>query len=233
MRKTLVASPAFFFLLAALLAAQTAPEVEITAEPSHHLLLQNRDVRVFSLELAPQASTRTHRHRHDHVFIALGVAEVSNLVSGRPPERQKLQDGAATFVSGGFAHQLRNLGSTPFRGVSIELLQAQKSPPAKWEEERGLEILEGGTQDILFVKDGVRVSEIDLQPGGTLPANKSAPRRLLVAVSDVDLLSHSGGKTSMARHLRAGEVAWMMGGAVPALMNAGKGQAKFIVLEFH
>src|SRR5437660_1111318 len=41
---------------AVLLSAQT-PEVEITAEPHHHLVVQNPFVRVFKVEVAPHAAT--------------------------------------------------------------------------------------------------------------------------------------------------------------------------------
>jgi hypothetical protein len=43
----------FFFLLIPLLSAQTTPEVQITAEPSHHLALENEYVRVFKVEVEP------------------------------------------------------------------------------------------------------------------------------------------------------------------------------------
>jgi hypothetical protein len=73
-------------LLISFLAAQTATEVEITAEPSHHLALENEFIRVFKVEVAPHASTLMHRHRHDYVFVTLGDAHVSNEVEGKLPQ---------------------------------------------------------------------------------------------------------------------------------------------------
>ncbi|HTR64919.1 MAG TPA: hypothetical protein VMH85_04045 [Terriglobales bacterium] len=214
--------------------AQSAPEVEITAEPSHHLLLQNRYVRAFYVEVPSGAATLVHRHRHDYIYVMLGPAEVTNEAVGKPPARMQLHDGDTGFFPGNFAHRLQESGPTPFRNVTVELMQdelARKSPPRKWDEERGLQILEGGTQDILFVKDGVRASEFDLQPGGMLPAARNAAPRLLIAVSDVDLRSHGAGK--IPKVLKPGEVVWLSGGSVPMLMNMGKTQARFITLEFH
>ncbi|MGA7382297.1 MAG: hypothetical protein WBX03_15715, partial [Terriglobales bacterium] len=146
-------------LIAAALSAQTA-EVEITAEPSHHLALQNVYVRVFQVEVAPHAATLLHRHRHDYVFVILGASEISNQVAGKPAVTLKLQDGEVRSSDGGFAHVARNLAPTPFRTVAVELLQddqAHATPPPKWDDDRSLQILHGGTQEILFVKDGVRV----------------------------------------------------------------------------
>src|SRR5260370_30282618 len=91
----------FFFLLIPFLAAQTTTEVEITSEPSHHLALENEYVRVFKVEVAPRASTLTHRHRHDYVFVTLRGAHISNEVQGKPPLDVKFTDGDTRFTAGG------------------------------------------------------------------------------------------------------------------------------------
>src|SRR5229473_4120991 len=190
----------FLFLLISFLAAQTTTEVEITSEPSHHLALENEYIRVFKVEVAPHASTLMHRHRHDYVFVTLGDAHVSNEVEGKPPVDLKLSDGETRFLPGNFAHIAKNLSDQPFRNVTVEFLQddkARESPPPDWNEDRGMRVLDGGTQDILFVKDGVRVSEIDLQPGATLPKHHHAGPHLLVAVSDLEIRSHVVGQGPM------------------------------------
>jgi quercetin dioxygenase-like cupin family protein len=228
-----------FVLAAITLAAQSTAEVEITAEPSHHLALENEYVRVFRVEVAPHVATLMHRHRHDYVFVTLGASEVSNEVEGKPPVALKLQDGETRFTPGNFAHIARNLAATPFRNVTIELLRGEEtekvrqSPLPKWDEERALHVLEGGTQDIMFVKDGVRVSEVDLQPGGILPRTHHAGPHLLVAVSDLDMRSDVEGMSPMPGHLKSGEVKWLPGGYTHTLTNVGKQEAKFIALEFH
>ena len=79
--------------------AQATGEVEITAEPHHHLVLENDYIRVFNLEAAPHSATLVHRHRHDYVFVTLGASEVENDVVGKPPVTLKLQDGETRFVA--------------------------------------------------------------------------------------------------------------------------------------
>src|SRR2546422_10340909 len=149
-------------LIAFTLFGQSVSEVEITAEPHHRLALENQYVRVFKVDVPPHESTLMHRHRHDYVFVTLGASEVSNEVAGKPPVTLKLKDGETRFTPGNFAHIAKNLTDAPFRNVTIEFLQdekARQSPPPKWAEERGLHVLEGGTQEILLVKNGARVSE--------------------------------------------------------------------------
>jgi len=226
-----------FLWAAVTLTAQisSTKDVEITAEPDHHLALENEYVRVFKVEVPPHAGTLMHWHRHNYVFVTLGASEVSNEVEGKPPVTLNLQDGETRFLPGNFAHTATNLSDQPFRNVTIELLQddkARESPPPDWNEDRGMRVLDGGTQDILFVKDGVRVSEIDLQPGATLPKHHHAGPHLLVAVSDLEVRSDVEGMGPMPGHFKSGDVKWLPGGYSHTLTNVGKSNAKFITLEF-
>ena len=228
-------------LAAAFLTAQSAPEVEITAEPHHHPVLTNHQVRVFQVELPPHGETLLHRHRHDYIYVTLGDSEVSNAVKGKDPVTVKLQDGQTGFLSRNYAHVARNLRDQPFRIVNIELLQDDKlrTSSAKWDEDRGLDILHGGTKEILFVKDTVRVSEIELQPNAALPGGSNARPVLLIALTDLDFLTsdprthdtHTPAPTPV--HSKTGDVIWLPLGFRRPIVNAGPHNAKFIALEFH
>lgn len=229
------AAASAILLVAHLVSAQTAPEVEITNEAHHHAVLENEYVRVFWVEVAPRESTLMHWHRHDYVFVTLGVSDVSNEVKGKPPVELKLQDGETRFVPGNFAHIAHNNAATAFRNVTIELLQDEKArstPPAKWDEERGVQILNGGTQEILFVKDGVRVSEFELQPGGSVPSHRHNGPHLVVAVTDLEVRSDVEGQNPVPGHFKAGDVKWLAGGYTHTLTNTGKQSAKFVAVEF-
>lgn len=230
-------APALFLLATvAVLAQPAAPaEVELTSEPSHHLVLENQYVRVFKVEVAPHAATLLHRHRHDYVFVTLGPSEVSNEVLGNSPVTLKLQDGETRFTEGGFAHIARNLANAPFRNVTIELLQdgkARNSPPPKWDDQRALQVLHGGTQDIRFVKDGVRVSEVELQIAGVLPKHHHAGPHLVVALTDLEFRNDIVGKATSNIEMKAGDIKWVEGGFTHTITNVGKQEAKLVTLEF-
>jgi mannose-6-phosphate isomerase-like protein (cupin superfamily) len=228
--------------LTAILFAQSAPEVEITAEPHHHFAFANDQVRVFNVDVAPHTDTLMHWHRHDYFWVQLGAAEVVNAVKGKDPVTIKLQDGQTGFVPGNFAHVARNLTAQPFRNLTIEILQddklrqAAQSGSIHWDEDRGLNILQGGTQEILFVKDGIRASEFELQVGGVLPPVPHP--HLLIAVSDVALMSSQqvrGGIPSYVpkeAQLKSGVAQWLPGGSSSSLTNVGQQTAKFVTLEW-
>jgi len=222
---------ALFLFLTAVLAAQSAPEVEITAEPHHHQVLANDQVRVFSVEVPPHSETLMHWHRHDYIYVTLGATEVVNAVKGKDPVSVKLADGDTRFLPASFTHVARNPGDHPFRNVTIELLQDAKlrASTAKWDEERGLDILQGGTKDVLFVKDNVRVSEIELQHHGIAPMTAKA--YLLVAVTDLKLSHQLKNAPHMASddfELKSGDSKWLAGD----LISIGPAPAKFVTLEF-
>ena len=225
---------ALFLFLTTLLTAQSQPEVEITAEFHHHLVFTNDQVRVFNVDVPPHADTLMHRHRHDYIYVTLGDSEVVNAVQGKDAVTVKLQDGQTGFHSGGYAHIARNLSSNPFRNVTIELLQDDqlRGSSTKWEEDRGLDVLPGGTKETLFVKDNVRVCEFELQPGGMVPLHHHAGPHLVVPLTDYELRSDVEGKPPTTITLKRGESKWVPGGYSHTLTNTGKTPAKFITLEF-
>lgn len=228
--------PFLFLLLSAgfLLAQAPAPEVEITAEPHHHLKISNDQIRAYYVEVAPREETLTHWHRHDYFAISLGPAEISNAVKGKPVTDVKFVEGETRFTPGTFAHTVRDISEQPFRNVTVELMQdeALRNTQAKWDEERGLDILPGGTRDIVFVKDGVRVTEFELQPGGMVPMHHHAGPHLLVAISDFDLRNDLPGKGAAAEHFKSGESKWFTGNYSHMITNTGKEAGRFVTLEF-
>jgi quercetin dioxygenase-like cupin family protein len=219
--------------IAILLAAQSTPEVEITAEPHHHLVFENKSVRVFNVEVDPHADTLMHWHRHDYMYVTLGATEISNIVKDKTPVTVKLADGETRFTPATFAHIARNLSDQPFRNVTIEILQdaTLRNSASKWPEDRGLEILPGGSKEILFVKDGILVSEFELEPGGYIPMHRYGPQ-LLVAVNDLDLRSEAHGRATNTTHFASGDSKWFAGGISHKLTNAGAKSAKFVTFEF-
>ncbi|HEY1660539.1 MAG TPA: hypothetical protein VGG14_19465 [Candidatus Sulfotelmatobacter sp.] len=225
-------------LVAAMIAAQAGPpEVEITAEPHHHLTMENKSVRVFNVQVDPNTETLTHRHRHDYISITLGQAEITNSVQGKVPVDVKFQDGDTRFSPAPFAHFVRCTSSQPFRNVTIEILQdgSLRNTKSPWNpeqnEDRALNTFDGGTQQIFFVRDAIRASEIELQPGATAPKRLHRGPELLVALNDLDL-RNSEAKNSKSEHFKTGESKWFESRDSRVLSNAGTSPARFVTLEF-
>ncbi len=241
-------------------AAQTAPTtaaptvpVEITAEPFHHLVLKNRKVRVFAVEVPPKAATLLHRHRSDYVFVTLGESVVRNERQGEKPAELRLNDGDVRFSKGGFAHIARNLGDSPFRNVTLEVrkpargivrlatcdvnegiecgfcdVSAEGKQKCEWPGDMNvLPELEKKEQDY-----GVYQSVIHLQPASTTGMHSHKTDHLVVAVSDLELKNEVQGKAPETLRMKAGEVRWVKGGFTHSLTNLGKQPAWFVSFEF-
>ena len=155
------------------------------------------------------------------------------------PVRVTLQDGQTGFLPAVFAHVARNVSSQPFRSVIVELLQDDRlrHSPVSWdpghpEEDRGLDIFNGGTKEILFVKDGVRASEYELLPGALVPLHHHGGPHLVVALTDYELRSEVEGKGPATISMKRGESQWTAGGYSHILSNSGHSPAKFVTLEF-
>jgi quercetin dioxygenase-like cupin family protein len=221
-------------LLIPVLVAQTSTEVEITSEPSHHLAIENEYVHVFKVEVAPHSSTLMHRHRHDYLFVTIGDSDVMNEVAGKAAVELKLADAETRFSPGNFAHVAKNLSDQPFRNVTIELLQdeASRQAPSRWPMDLGIKTFPGGHRNVLFIKDGARVSEIDLDPGVTVPSHHHDGPHLMVAISDLDLRSGGEGGSSETWKLAAGDVKWLPASLTHSLTNTSTRTARFVTVEF-
>ena len=230
-------------LLLALTPLLHAQEVEITAEPHHHFTFENKSVRVFNVEVPPNDATLLHWHRHDYIAVTLGTAEISNTVKDKPPVTVKFTDGDTRFSPATFAHIVRTTSPQAFRNVTVELLEdaTLRTSTAKWDasknDDRSLDILHGGTIQILFVKDAVRASEVELQPGAVIPEHHHAGPHLLIAVTDLDLKSEDlrrgeKGKAPESVHLKSGDSKWVEAGATHTVTNTAKTPAKYVTLEF-
>ncbi len=96
----------------------------------------------------------------------------SNEVEGAAPAVSKLSSGHAVFYPGGRVHVVRNVGKIPFHAIMIEFVRddpEHKAAAFKWNDVKGKTKFNGGTREVLFVKDGVRVSLMTLQPGRDEP----------------------------------------------------------------
>jgi hypothetical protein len=249
---------ALFCLLLLLAAQPAAPELEITAEPHHHLIFENKSVRVFYVEVPSNDATEMHWHRHDFIGINLDAVEMSNTVDGKPPVIVKVPAGEAHFTAAPFAHTVHPVAAQPIRNITIEILEdaTLRNAPSKWDaaktdaaktdaaptnpgktdsgkpKEPSRTIVGGGSRRVLFVQDGIRVSESELLPGAVSPLHHHATPHMIVPLSEFDLRSDEEGKAPTTTHYKPGSAQWIEGGFSHTLTNSSANAAKYVTLEF-
>ena len=211
--------------------AQSKP-LELTSEPGHHLALHNQYTRVFQVEVPPHASTQLHLHRNSYLFVNLGQAEIENDVQGKAPVKMKLVDGETELAPGPFAHVIKNVGSTPFRNVTIEILRPPSSEAQNSPRERGLSVDSGLMIDTVYDTPQVRVSEFQLSPGAHVDIHQDRWPHLLVAVSDLKLRDQRPNGRGVDLNQKSGDISWSQGGHAHTFTNLGLKQAHWIDVEF-
>jgi len=196
--------------------------VAVTADPSHHLLLNNSSVRAFLVEIAPGKSTELHWHDYDYMVITLADSKVSELImkpqnaddakNHRPRQGtmatyeldKKFGDGWRT--KGGILHMITNGMSVPYRNVTLEFPKGEKKVP--------------------------ETTGIVLKTNESTTRDWQSADHLLVFLSDTELEDAVPGQPEIMLRHRAGEVAWLPAGTSHTLTNTGTGPAFVTTIEF-
>ena len=224
-------------LLAAFMAVAQPESVEITSEPSHHLVLNNNFVRVFDVTVAPKATTLIHRHNYDYLFVTLGDSDVTSARVGAQPVQLVLKDGEVRYTPGKFAHAAINNADRPFRNITIELLGATTGEhactvscsvalPCKSADKSACP-----TAERLVTSDQWTVIAITLPPSAVLEEHTHQGSHLAVAVSDLDIKIKKRDAPESEVHAKTGDLSWQQP-VTHTLTNIGSKPARFVSLEF-
>jgi hypothetical protein len=246
--KSRISTTLFCLSLGALAHAQTA--VPVTAEPHHHQVYSDSNVRVFAVEVDAHTSTLLHQHDRDYVWVALGASAFVNAVAGKPEVPVVALDASVHFSRGGFAHIARIDGDAPFRNVTIELLQPQDNPRNLCEQVLAGQPMNcpdatavgdgeflGAAARPAFATDQTRVTFLAIAAGRTLRLSPSKNPPLLVALSDlgetVKITCEVPGETlTMASGMRPGQGFTPSRSVSCALQNTGRTPVRFLAMDF-
>lgn len=229
MRKSRVAGLVF---LATAALAQQQQSVEITSEPSHHLVCQNEYVRVFDVIVAPKASTLIHRHNHDYLFVTLGDSDLVNARVGEKPVPLQLKDGDVRFTPGNFAHAAINNSDRPFHNTTIELLKPSTNVKTCTGDCNAF--ICAGICPIkykLISSDQWTAWLVTMPPKAQFGNLPQVPQ-LVVPVSSLEFGVQPGSSDSPIKR-SPGQIDWLPTGVMHPLINNGSQSARFVVLEFH
>jgi hypothetical protein len=210
--------------------AQSASPVEITGEPSHHLVMTSERVRVFDVHVAPHQTTLVHAHHSDYLFVTLGDADVTSARVGDTAVRLVLRDGETRYAKGQFAHSAANNSDREFHNTTIELLNPASHVVLC---STGCNVTlpcaantacPTGTRQL--ASDQWTVEAVTVPPGGQLaigdPHGAPQGATLAVAVSDVRLTTDKGSMVGPP-----GTLSWLH-----TAINAGPAPARVVLVEF-
>jgi quercetin dioxygenase-like cupin family protein len=226
------------FLILALTAwtQQAQAPVEITAEPHHHLVVENKYVRAFAFSVDPGQSTLMHRHGHDYVSVFVGDSQANNTKEGAQPAPASFKDGDVKFSAAGLVHAVTDTGTTPVRNATIELLQPTTNPKACTESCSvpvscsDAEKASCATVTKAFSSDQWTVTIVTIPAGGHYPEHTHTGGVLTVALTDSDVRMKSASRAKEI-HSKPGDIQWHEP-ETHTITNNGKATVKVAVLEF-
>jgi hypothetical protein len=219
--------------------------VEITSEPSHHLVMENAYVRVFDVTVAPKASTLVHRHNNDYLFVTLGDSDVVSARPGEKPAALVLKDGEIRFTPGKFAHAAINQSDKPFHNITIELLKpatnvriSQRTMVQKvcvTSDSDQYTVCPELESEVKSDQWTMSLFTIAAKGHSWIQHQLHHGEALFIAVSDLDRREWSEGKWSVTR-LTPGNLLWLpgpRGNDSSPLENNSATPARYAVLEFN
>jgi len=229
--------------LASLAAAQATKVVELTADPSASLLLENEYVRVWRIVIPPQKSSALHRHQTDYVRIALSHSRFTILnEQGMGGLTFDWPQGSARFLSAEPAHRITNVGtSETMQVLEVEVLRGRLRAEHPFSPAAVESMAFDAFREPLEPEKSFHITHLtpalvgahdQLTPGDSTEAHEHVGPHLVVPITDLELRSQpSSGEPQMLR-ASAGDVQWVPAGVKHKLTNVRGKPARWISLEF-
>jgi len=211
------------------------PTVEITAEPSHHLKIDNSDIRAFYVDVAPGRSTKMHHHGYDYMAVVFGHSEIDSITPDGTVKHVVLEDGAVGYTPAGLTHVATDLATTPFRNATIELLQNNGHPVCVKNCENDPRAKDWPPltpeSKLIGYGDTFRISLATIKPKQTVSTDEAYPH-LVVMLTDMH--AHTGGEGSdgMDFNGKTGDMMYHGGHPDHGLTNIGDQDIRLVVVEF-
>jgi hypothetical protein len=223
-----VTSLMLFFVLALASLAQTAPTpkiADVSTDPHCKLIFQNEFTRVYMLNLA---KGELSQFTLPNSFIRVSIDEASVALSAdKSSGPVYVKKGAADFFEKGDEQYLENRGDGRYRAVYVEVLKGKLVRRVP----NGLPVLGQLPPSAASVDadplDLGPVTEIGyaIPPGEFTKWHSHKYPHLVVAVSDLELLSETKEKKPLEFEMKDGEVKWVSASAVEhRIGNAEKAQ---------
>ena len=229
-----------FCLLTSLALAQDAkpkfgPTVEIPADATHQLKIENEYLRAYYVTIAPEKSTLMHHHGYDYVAVALGYTVIDVYAPDGAVKHVVLEDGDVRYTPAGVTHAVTDMASTPFHNATIELLQnhggkvcvnncaddprAKDWPPLTPESK------------LVGYGDTFRISEATIKPQQTVSNEEPYPH-LVILLSDMHAHTGPAGSGGMDFNQKAGDMMFHGGHPDHGFTNIGDQDMRLVVMEF-
>ena len=204
-------------------------------DPCYRRLASTDKLTAFSVAIPPHGTTLITPHPHDHVVIAVSSINLEATGPSGISYPVRLSDEEMQVMKGGWSHRLTNLADAPAQLLEIDVqngiaperalcgLAASPCTDARFGKND-----EGAyATSTLFKTPKVKLTKIELGPGGVLERHGHSGSELLIALTPIQLKDDAGSNIEKNR----GEIKAYPAGTDHQLQNMGSSVARFLELE--
>jgi quercetin dioxygenase-like cupin family protein len=192
-----------FLLVVVLLFSQTGPKVvPVGEEPRHHVIFQNKYVRVIDAAIAPGDTTLFHTHSVNNVPVVISGGDLRTEILGGKITESSVKTGGAWFAPATYTHSISNTGKTTVRFIDAEVLSSPAGASATPETDK----VPGRT--LVLENEQVRIYSIKLARGETTGFFTHTRPVLQVEVTGGSISVNQGGSSKKEMKVNPGEFNW-------------------------
>lgn len=211
-------------MLSAVAIAQGVPtpamQVPAIREPHHFVKLDNKYTRVLDVTVEPFSGTLYHVHENPYFWISIGPATLRGQTLGAKEIINIEPVDAEVRYSPVLTHRVGNIGSTPFRNITVQIQSRDDVSP-------GSAFLASPKPTGYQAKPAldnelVRVERLILEPGQSTGRYTLPRSGLIISARDGMISVERPGSEAHRVEMKAGDFEWHTGPITQTITNIGK-----------
>jgi quercetin dioxygenase-like cupin family protein len=204
-------------------------------DPCIRRLSSTNKLSAYSVIIPAHGTTLVTPHQNDYLVIALSPIKLAATGASGNSYQVELDEDGVQVIKGGWSHRLTNLSDTTAKLVEIDVLNGIAPERAlcglgasSCSDGRFGKTTEGTyTTSTLFETPRVKLTRVELGPGGVLERHNHSGSAVLVALAAIHLSDETGGNIERA----AGETQAYPTHTSHQIQNIGLEEARFFELE--
>jgi quercetin dioxygenase-like cupin family protein len=216
-----------FLLVVVLLFSQAGPKVvPVGEEPRHHVVFENKYVRVIDAVIAPGDTTLFHTHNINNVPIVISGGSLrTEILNGKITE-SSVVTGGAWFAPATYTHKIGNIGKTTVRFIDAEVLSSPPAASTATETEK----VPGRT--LVLENEQVRIYSIKLAHGETTGLYTHTKPVLQVEVTGGKISVRQRDSSNKVMEVKPGEFHWAEKSETRSIASVGDSPYQAVQIEW-
>ena len=197
-----------------------AMQVPAIREPHHFVKLDNKYTRVLDVTVEPFSGTLYHVHENPYFWISIGPAMLRGQTLGAKEIINIEPVDAEVRYSPALTHRVGNIGSTPFRNITVQVQARDDVSPGSGflasPKPTGYQAKPALDNEL------VRVERLILEPGQSTGRYTLPRSGLIISARDGMISVERPGSEAHRVEMKSGDFEWHTGPITQTITNVGK-----------